>query len=258
MVFDYYPGCTLKNKASRLDNGARRVAEYLGVELREIPFWQCCGGVYPLSENETAQKLPAVRTLMYSKENSGELLTVCSACHHLIKYVYHDMKNNLNIRTKANTYLENDEWYCGETKVVHYLEMLRDSVGFEELKKRINNPLKGRKIAPYYGCLLVRPSKVMNTDNNIMENFINALGAESVVYPFKSECCGGYMAAEDKNLTEKKCKDIIGSAASHGADMIITACPLCMYNLKKYSDIPVKYFTEPLCEALGIEVDGND
>ena len=99
MVFDYYPGCTLKNKAARLDEGARKAAEYLGQELREIPCWQCCGGVYPSNVNDTAQKLPAVRALMYSNENSARLLAVCSACYHVLKSAEHDMEYNHNIRT---------------------------------------------------------------------------------------------------------------------------------------------------------------
>lgn len=262
MVFDYYPGCTLKNKAKSFDTGSRKAAEALGVTMCEIPLWQCCGGVYPLCENETAQKLPSVRALQYANANSGTVITVCSACYHVLKSVNYDMKTNLNFQTKANTYLENETWYKGEAKVIHYLEMLRDSVGFDVLRGKVTNPLKNKKIAAYYGCLLLRPSKVMQLDNaeapSIMEDFIRALGADAVVFPFRNECCGGYMAAEDKALTEKKCREVIDSAIAHGAEMIITACPLCMYNLKKYSDIPVKYFTEPLCEALGIEVDCND
>lgn len=262
MKFDYYPGCTLKNKAYSLDIGARKAAEFLGVGMREIPEWQCCGGVYPMCQNETAHKLPSIMALQYAKENTGSVLTVCSACYHVLKSVNYDMKTNPVIQTKANTYLENEVWYKGETKVVHYLEMLRDNVGFDVLKSKVTVPLKNKKIAAYYGCLLLRPSNIMQFDDaenpSIIEDLIRALGADAVIYPFRNECCGGYMAAEDKALTEKKCRDIITSAVSHGAEMIITTCPLCMYNLKKYSDIPVKYFTEPLCEALGIEVDGND
>lgn len=260
MIYDYYPGCTLKNKASSFDIWARKAAETLGVEMLEIPEWQCCGGVYPVSSDETAQKLPSVRALNTAKENGRDLLTVCSACYHVLKSVNYDMKNSGDIRMKANSYLECD--YKGETRVLHYLEMLRDDIGFDVLSEKVKNPLNDQKIAPYYGCLLLRPSKIIGFDDAenpaTMENFIKALGAESVVYPFRNECCGGYMAPLDKNLTEKKCRDIIESAKNHGAEMIITACPLCMYNLKKYSDIPIKYFTEILCEALVIEVTDSD
>ncbi|MCD7827136.1 MAG: CoB--CoM heterodisulfide reductase iron-sulfur subunit B family protein [Clostridiales bacterium] len=257
MVYDYYPGCTLKNKASRLDISARRAAEYLGVEMREIPQWQCCGGVYPMAGNETAPKLPSVRALNDAKTDGLPLLTVCSACYHVMKSVNYDMKNGESVRTKANSYMELDPPYSGETKVVHYLEMLRDDVGFDELSKKAVNPLKNVKIAAYYGCMILRPSAIIGFDDaenpSIMENFIAALGAEPVVYPLRNECCGGYMTASDLSVTEKNSRRIAENAEKHGADFIITACPLCMYNLKKYSGIPVKYFTEPLCEALGIE-----
>lgn len=258
MIYDYYPGCTLKNKASALAVSAEKAAQALGITMEELPDWQCCGGVYPMAGNETAPKLPTVRALMSAKNNDRDLLTVCSACYHVMKSVNYDMKNNPTVQKKANTYLENEIWYKGETRVLHYLEMLRDDVGFDKVRSKVKNPLN-KKIAAYYGCLLLRPSGIMHFDDaenpSVMENLISALGGEAVVYPFRNECCGGYISAEDKNIAEKKCKAIINSAVSHGAEMIITACPLCMYHLKKYSEIPVKYFTEILCEAFGIGVD---
>ncbi len=262
MEYDYYPGCTLKNKASHLDICARKAAEKLGAAMTEIPEWQCCGGVYPMAGNETAQKLPAVRALNEAKSRGRDLLCVCSACYHVLKSVNYDMANNATVITKANTYLENDPWYKGETRVLHYLEMLRDDIGFEKVKKCVEKPLTGKKIASYYGCLLLRPSKIMKFDKpenpSVMESLIKALGGEPVIYPFRNECCGGYVSAEDTELTEKKVRDIVESVKAHGGEMIVTACPLCMYNLKKYGDLPVKYFTELICEAFGIEVLEDD
>lgn len=259
MIYDYYPGCTLKNKASVFDRSARQAAEILGATMYELPEWQCCGGVYPMAGNENAQKLPSVRALNAAKENGRDLLAVCSACYHVLKSVNYDMKNSDAVRTKINAYLELDEPYKGETRVLHYLEMLRDDIGFDSLAEKVTNPLNGQQIAPYYGCLLLRPSKIIGLDDaenpSVMEKFIEALGGKAVLYPFRNECCGGYMAAEDTRLTEKKCRDILASAKAHGAQSMITACPLCLYNLKKYSDIPILYFTQLLCEALGIEAD---
>lgn len=257
MIYDYYPGCTLKNQASALEKSALTAAEALGVGLRELPEWQCCGGVYPMASNENAHKLPSVRALQSAKENGRDLLTVCSACYHVLKSVNYDMKNSDTVRNKVHSYAEID--YGGETRVLHFLEMLRDDIGFETLRQKVTKPLTGQRIAPYYGCLILRPSAIIGFDDaenpRIMEDYIASLGGEAVVYPFRNECCGGYMAAENRTLTEKKCRDIIGSAKAHGADCIITACPLCYYNLKKYSDIPVRYFTQILCEALGIGED---
>lgn len=257
MVYSYYPGCTLKTKGKELDIYARSAAKALGVTMEEIEDWQCCGAVYPQASTEIATRLSSARALINAKNKEQKLLTLCSACHHVIKRVNNDIKENEEIRTKINTYLEED--YNGETDVIHYLEMLRDEIGFDNLKKAVVNPLKGTKIAAYYGCLLLRPNKVMAFDNpenpTIMEDFIKAIGAEPVIYSYRNECCGGYLTMNDKELAKKKAHAVMESAKNAGAQMVITACPLCMYNLKVNSDVdtPVVYFTELLAKALGLE-----
>lgn len=259
MKYSYYPGCTLKNKAKDLDAYARASAKALGFEMEEIEDWQCCGGVYPLGSDEIATKLSSVRALNDAKEKGQDLITVCSACHHVLKRVNDDMKNVDDIRTRANNYLKLDTPYKGETNVLHYLEVLRDEVGFDEIKKKVVNPLTGKKIGAYYGCLLLRPGKIMSFDNpenpTIMEDFIRALGAEPVVYLYRNECCGGYISLKEKEMAQNMCEKIMDSAKGFEADMLITACPLCMYNLKKNGtgDLPVYYFTELLAEALGVK-----
>ena len=260
MVYSYFPGGTLNPKATDLDAYARRSAEALGVTLEELPEWQCCGAVYPIAQDEIATRLSSVRALNSAKELGRPLLTLCSACHHVIKRVNEDMRANEDIRGKANRYLELAEPYAGETRVVHYLEMLRDGVGFAELKKKVVNPLKGRKIAAYYGCLLLRPNDVMQFDNpenpTILEDFIRAIGAEPVVSALRNECCGAYVALEDKSVPEKLAGRILDSMRDLGADSVITACPLCRYNLytnRKEGHPPVYYFTELLAEALGVK-----
>ena len=259
MIYSYYPGCTLSTKAKELDRCGRLAAQALGVELEEIENWQCCGAVYPQAEDEIATKLSAVRALNAAKEKNQPLLTLCSACHHVIKRVNDDMKNSEYIRTRANNYLKLDAPYAGETNVVHYLEMLRDAVGFDKLKAAVKNPLKGVKIAAYYGCLLLRPSGVMAFDDpenpQIIEDFIRAIGATPVIYSQRNECCGGYMAMEDEDYARRRVERILASAKEAGADEIITACPLCMYNLAHNAGdakLPVKYFTELLVQALGL------
>jgi heterodisulfide reductase subunit B len=260
MTFSYYPGCTLKTKAKELDEYARKSAQALGITLEELPEWQCCGAVYPMAQDEIATKLSSVRALVSARDLGRDLVTVCSACHHVIKRVNNDMKTNDNIKTKVNNYLKLDTAYEGETKVIHYLEMLRDVVGFDEIKKKVVKPLTGKKIAAYYGCLLLRPSSAMQFDNpenpTIMEDFIRAIGATPVVYPYRNECCGGYVTVDNPELAQKKCNNIIESAVENGAQAIITACPLCMYNLDANTpeqDLPITYFTEVLAEALGVK-----
>ena len=259
MKYSYYPGCTLKNKAQDLDFYARASAVALGFELEEIEEWQCCGGVYPLGTDEIASKLSSVRTLNAAKEKGQDLVTLCSACHHVVKRVNDDMRNVEDIRTRANNYMQLEEPYAGETEVLHFLEVLRDRVGFDKLKEKVVNPLKGKKIGAYYGCLLLRPGKVLGFDNpenpTIIEDFIRAIGATPVVYPYRNECCGGYISLKEKDMAKTMCDKIVDSAAGFGAEMLITACPLCMYNLNKSTEgkIPVVYFTELLAEALGVK-----
>lgn len=260
MKYSYYPGCTLKTRGKELDIYGRKAAEALGVTLEELPDWQCCGGVYPIARDELATRLSPVRTLSAAKELGNDLVTLCSACHHVLKRVNNDMKTDEDMRTKIQNYMKTDEPYCGETQVIHYLEMLRDKVGFDEIRKKVTNPLTGRKIGAYYGCLLLRPSKELGFDNaenpTIIEDFIKAIGATPVVYPYRNECCGGYITMENKALASKKCNKIMKSASLAGAEELITACPLCMYNLDANSTenkLPVRYFTELLAEALGVK-----
>ncbi len=258
----YFPGCTLKNKARDFDRYAVITANMLGIELCEIDSWQCCGGVFPTARDEIASKLPSVRALVNAHRSNLTLVTVCSACHNVIKQTNHAMQTDSEFALRVNNYMTQDKDfttpYNGETRVFHYLEMLRDMVGFDTVREKTVNPLEGRKIAAYYGCLLLRPSSVMKMDDpenpQIMENLISALGAEPMIYPARNECCGGYVALEDAQSAEKKSSSVYISAESHGADMIVTACPLCRYNLiKNGCRLPVVYFTELLAEALGVK-----
>lgn len=258
MKICYYPGCTLKTKAKELDEYARKSAAVLGVEMEEIDGWQCCGAVYPTARDEIANKLSAVRALDYAKNRGGKLLTLCSACHNVIKRVNDDMKNDDNIRTKANNYLALEEPYRGETEVIHYLEMLKNLVGFDNIKKAVVNPIN-RKIGAYYGCLLLRPSGVLAMDNpenpSIIEDFISAIGGTPVKYPMRNECCGAYVGLKNAELPKKRSEAVLKSAKEKGAEEVITACPLCLYNLKVNGGeiLPVTYFTELLAEALGVK-----
>lgn len=266
MRVSYFPGCTLRTKAKDLDFYARKCAELLGIEMCEIKDWQCCGGVFVSAKDEIASKLPSVRALVAARDNEQPLVTVCSACHNVIKQTNHSMQTDDDFAAKVNLYMAQDknpsEPYSGETEVYHYLELLRDKVGFDKIREAVVNPLKGRKIAAYYGCMLLRPGKVMNFDDpenpQLMEEFIKALGAEPVSYSMRNECCGGYVALEDAESARKKSNAVSQSAVNNGADMIVTACPLCKYNLvKNGSSIPVIYFTELLAEALGVKEDNN-
>ena len=264
MKVSYFPGCTLKNKAKELDKYSYKCAEVLGITLEEIEEWQCCGGVFSTAKDEIASKLSSVRALKAAKAKEQPLVTVCSGCHNVIKQTNYAMQNDRSFADKVNRYMAEEDAYNGETEVYNYLELIRDVVGFEKVKEAVTNPLKGKKIGAYYGCLLLRPGSVMKMDDpenpKIMEDLITALGAEPVIYANRNECCGGYIALEDPSAAKKRSDDIIRNAKAMGAEMLITACPLCKYNLiKNGADIPVVYFTELLAEAFGVkeETDGK-
>ena len=257
MKYTYYPGCTLRTKAKELDAYARASAKALGFELEEVENWQCCGGVFTTARDEIATKLSSVRALMDAKSKDQILVTVCSACHNVIKQTNHAMQTDEEFATKVNNYISPDS-YNGETKVLHYLELLRDEIGFDKVKEKVVNSLQGKKIAAYYGCLLLRPNSVMQMDDpenpTIIEDLITALGGEAVVYSQRNECCGGYIALENPEAAKTRSNAVTESAANAGAQMIVTACPLCKYNLEKNgSEIPVVYFTELLAQALGVK-----
>jgi len=261
MTYSYFPGCTLKNKAQDLDKYARISAEALGFVLDEIPDWQCCGGEYPLGTNEIAPKLSSVRALANARDAGQDLVTLCSACYNVLKQVNNDMQTNEDCISKANNYLKEDEIeYHGEAKVLHYLEILRDVVGWDNVKKAVKKPFTGKKIGAYYGCLLLRPGKVLQLDDpenpQLLEDFIKAIGGKPVIYAQRNECCGAYTMFEDESIPKNRAKKILTNAQDMGADLLVTSCPLCRYNLIKNkgdSNLDIIYFTELLAEALGLK-----
>ena len=261
MRYHYFPGCTLKGQAQNMESTTMAAASALGIELVELEEWQCCGAVYPLYEDELITLLSPVRSLAAAK---GEpLVSLCAACHHVLKRAQELMQRNEEARNKVTDYLEVD--YAGEGRVLHFLEVLRDDLGFEKLSEMIKKPLEGKKVAAYYGCLLLRPSKVMQFDNpenpTIMEDMLKAIGAEPVKTPYRTECCGAYLSVTEEAVARDTVSRIIASARSVGAEAIITACPLCRYNLENCAaddgkeKMKVYYFSELLAEAMGLQPD---
>ena len=241
----------MKTKGAHLEKYAFAAAAKLGFELQEQKDWQCCGAVYPMGKDEIATRLSSVRALADAKADDGKLVTLCSACHHVIKRVNYDMQHDKEINQKVNAYLELPVKYNGETDVIHYLELLRDEIGFDNIKAKVVNPLTGQKIGAYYGCMLLRPATVMQFDDaenpTILEDFIKALGGEPVVYSYRNDCCGGYITMSEKDVAKEMVNNIMTSAKAGGAEMLISACPLCNYNLENNSSgpnkLPVQYFT---------------
>jgi heterodisulfide reductase subunit B len=279
MKIPYYPGCTLHERARDFDGSARECAKALGIELEELPIWTCCGAVFPLVTDSVMDILAAVRNLSYASRIGDRVVTLCSFCYHVLKRANHVMREDPDKRDKANLFLRADtkareavesytrEDYAGQVDVVHYIEMLRDDVGFAALSKKVKRPLSGLKVAAYYGCMLLRPKDEMKFDDpeqpTVFEDFLGALGCEPVDFPMKTECCGGFQIVNDEELAIACSQNVVTSALKRGADVIVTTCPLCRYNLDRkqkemaervrgFRSIPVIYFTQLLGLALGL------
>jgi len=264
----YFPGCTLSTKAKGLDITTREALAALGVHLCELPRWTCCGTVFPLAQDNYIQMVAAARLLATSASlGENRLVTVCSFCYHVLKRVNHAIKNNREAKEKINNYLE--ENYSGEVQPVHPLEIIRNDYGFNRLREKLGDSLKGLRVACYYGCMLVRPPGEMNFGNpdnpTIMEEFIAALGGVPVDFASKTKCCGSYQILNTPDLVANRTKEILASAAASGAQAIITSCPLCQFNLdrqqekvadkKNFRQIPVLYFTQLLAAVFKVPLD---
>ncbi len=192
-------------------------------------------------------------------------------CHNVLKRTNHVMKTNDERRAKVTDFIE--ETYEGDLDVIHYLEVLRDDIGFENLAAKVEKPLAGLKVAPFYGCLLLRPKAEMGMDDpdnpSIFEDLLRALGAEPVDYPMKAECCGAFQVVHSDAMATRCSREIIDSAKKRGAEMLVTACPLCQFNLEDrqgemakeeqgFKGLPVLYFTQLLAVALGEAAEAMD
>ncbi len=264
MKYPYFPGCTLYTQGKGFDDSGREAAIKLGFELEELEDWTCCGATFPLTDDNHMALVSPTRTLVNAAKVGTSVVTLCAICHNVLKRANYVMQNNEERRVKVTSFLE--EEYDGKLDVLHYLEVLRDEIGFEEIAKRVEKPLTGLKVGPYYGCLLLRPHAEMQMDDpdrpSIFEEFIKALGGEVVDYPMKAECCGAFQVVNSEATASRCSKEILDSAKKRGADLLITACPLCQFNMEDrqkemgenevgFTPIPVLYFTEILALALG-------
>ncbi|HEY75028.1 MAG TPA: disulfide reductase [Thermoflexia bacterium] len=263
MKVSYYPGCTLSTKAKGYDRSGRAVAAALGMELVELPDWQCCGATFPLATDNSMALIAPTRVLQQAEEAGDRVAALCAICYHVLKRTQTALERDPEMRDRINWFTEQE--YRGEVKVVHFLELLRDGLGWEGLAERVVRPLEGLRAAPYYGCLLLRPYDEIYLDDpenpTILHSLVRALGAEPVDFPYNVECCGSYLTVKDPAISADLSQEIVASARMHGAEVIVTACPLCQFNLdypqrESTEGIPIVYFTQLMAVALGLpEVD---
>ncbi len=235
MKISYYPGCTLKTKAKNLESSALACLDALGVEYEELPRWNCCGAVYSLSDDDLIHLIAPVRDLIRVQEQGFDtVLTLCSMCYNTLARANELMKNDEVKRGTINDFMDEEPDYKGEIKVVHFLDFIRDEIGWDKLKASVKNSLNGMKLAPYYGCTLLRPGDVSIDKSNspvVFEECMEALGAEIVKFPKAIECCGSYQVLGNPEAALKVSNDIITDATAHGAEAMALTCPLCDYNL---------------------------
>jgi heterodisulfide reductase subunit B len=266
----YFPGCTLATKARSFDTAARAVAAALGAPLCELPKWNCCGAAFPLATDNLMNLIGPTRILARAGQQGDHVVTLCSACYNVLKRTDQFLAAEPEKRERINAFTE--EPYNGGVRVLHLLEVLRDEIGFDTLKRKVQHPLAGQRLAPYYGCLLLRPGHGIGLDDpenpTILEGLLAALGADVVDYTHKTECCGSYLAATEPATARDLSYSIIASAQRRKAAALVTSCPLCQFNLysrqtemarqyPSFRPLPVVYFTELMEQGLGVRVEGR-
>lgn len=273
MSIPYYPGCAMKTTARNCEISAMAVANQLGVELVELPRWNCCGVFPSLAKDDLMRHVAPIRNLIRVQEmnnkglveNEHRLVTLCSMCFHTLKEANLFIKDKENL-DKINTFMEREEEYKGDVKVLSFLELLRE-IGYEKILDQVKKPLTGLKIAPYYGCLIVRPREIGIDDPEnpmILESLFESLGANVIVNPRKVQCCGSYHTVDRKQLVAKLTYENLIYPIRNGAEIIATCCPLCTFNLdnrqrearelhQDFTEIPVVYYTQLMAMAFGLE-----
>ncbi|MCX6577942.1 MAG: CoB--CoM heterodisulfide reductase iron-sulfur subunit B family protein [Candidatus Aminicenantes bacterium] len=267
MKISYYPGCTLKTNAKNFEDSTLCSLKALGIEVEEINRWNCCGTVFSLATDDLIHHVAPIRNLIRTKQaGSDAVMTPCAMCYNTLKRANEKVKSDPDSLEKINNFIDYEKIsYHGDVKVLHLLEILRDQVKFENLAKKVVKPLNGLKVASYYGCLLVRPKEIGLDDvenPQVMENLFTTLGAKSIDFPHKTECCGSYQTVDNPSIVAERTHKILTSARNRGADVVAMSCPLCAFNLdnrqkqtaeiySEFKKIPVLYFSQLLAIALG-------
>ncbi len=259
LSYSYYPGCSLESMAKEYDQSVRACAQWLDVELVELEDWSCCGASSGHCTNrELSLALPA-RNLALAEKEGRDVAIACAACFLRFRQTMHILGGDDALRETTEKAI--DATYRGDIDVRHVVDIFARKVGLEEIKRRVKKPLDGLKVVCYYGCYLVRPPEVTQFDDpdnpTIMDKLLAAIGAETLDWTHKVECCGGNLMLARSDIVNKLVGDICQAANEAGADAIVSACPLCQANLDTRQPasekIPSFYFSELLALALGTD-----
>jgi heterodisulfide reductase subunit B len=266
MKYAYFPGCSLKGLGRAYEESLLPVMRHLGVELEELDDWNCCGATAYMSVDEGKACVLAARNLaLVEKSGRQQLLAPCSACYLVLNKAQHYIQDYPAIKETVDHALGIANLrFSGKVPVRHPLDMLINDVGLDAIKAKVTRPLKGLKIAPYYGCQIVRPYATFDDQANptTMDRLLEALGATIVRYPLKTKCCGGSLTGTVPEAGLKLAYILLREAQKRGADVLATVCPLCQFNLDAYHSqmeaqweparLPTVYFTQLMGMAFGL------
>jgi len=256
--FSYYPGCSLKGTGKEFEESALAVCRTIGIELVELPEWGCCGASSAHNTNRLLSVALPARELIQAQREGMDLVVLCAACFSRLKTAQHEMDQNEDLRRQVERVV--GAAYNGGVRIRHLLDVLRDEVGLEEVRKRVRKDISGLKPVAYYGCLLVRPPEVMGFDDpdhpTIMDDLLDAAGVACRKWSYKTDCCGGSLSITRPDIVTHLVDKLLDQAAEAGANCMVTACPLCTANLEMrrgwHQKMPLFYLTEILGMAWGL------
>lgn len=266
--YAYYPGCSLKSSAHAYDSSARQVGEVLGLTFQEIEDWNCCGATEYFTINALpAYSLVARNLSLAAQMETEELVAPCSACYLNLRKTDEHMAAHPELSAKVNQALAAGRLHYegGTLRIRHLLNAIVEDVGYEAIAEKVKRPLTGLRVAPYYGCLIVRPdANGYNPEYPThMDRLLETLGATVVDFPLKAHCCGGHMTQISEETAFELIRRLLHNASEYEADIIVTVCPMCQLNLDAYQpninrafgtqfNLPVLYFTQLMGLAFGL------
>jgi len=259
MRIGFFPGCSAEGTALEYAQSVEYVAEHLGIELVELEDWSCCGATAGHCTDERISLALPARNIAIAERMGLPITVCCAACYGRLRNAEHVLGNDPEKRAEIAAILEMPLAIKSQTR--HFLELLAHDFGLEKIKQHVVKPLKGLKVACYYGCYLVRPPEITHFDDpenpTLLDRFMETLGATAIDWPAKVDCCAGSLAFDRVDMAKTMLEYIMQSAIDAGANSIVAACPLCQANLdtrtpmKRQKALPILYFSELLALALG-------
>ena len=264
--YAYFPGCSLEKMAVSYHMSAMETTRKLGIKLKEIEDWNCCGATTYFYIDELLAYTLCARNLAIAEKTGLDVVAPCSACYKNMYFTVAHLKKDPDLAEHVNFALEEDNLhFTGDINVKHLIEVFCQDVGSEELKSKVTKPLTGVRVAPYYGCQIVRPQKEKEDveQPQFFEDMLSAIGATPVNYPLKMRCCGGSLMISSRTAALSMVRNLLQCAVDSQAMVIATACPMCQINLECYQQqvnqefgtnfsMPILYFTQLVGLAMGI------